>query len=252
LRVDRNLYFCIFMSTKSIIAVAAAAVAFSLGAKAQTNLQTFYDFGKDRKYVTTTFEMFKGDKWGDTFFFIDHYFDTQANRDLGQASAINGSYFEIERGLNFWQDTDLKDLSAMIEYDGSTWGAGVWCFGAKYFLHSKDFRNTFQLALLYDVHRGYGSADVPVKFSGVWGMGDFLGIKKLTFKGFIDVWGNNSVFADASTAKFSILTEPQLWFNLGDLGIENLNIGGEVELSYNFAGCKGFMCNPCIGTKWVF
>ena len=143
----------------------------------------------------------------------------------------------------------------MIEYDGSTWGAGIWCFGAKYFLHSDDFRNTFTLALLYDLHCGLGEADVPVKFSGVWGMNDFLGLKGLTFKGFLDLWGNNSVFASeggVETAKFSLLTEPQLWFNLSCIGIENLNIGGEVELSYNFAGHKGFMCNPCVGTKWVF
>ena len=67
------------MSTKPIIAAAIAALAFSFAAKAQTNVQTFYDFGKDRKYVTTTFEMFKGDKFGDTFFFIDHY-TTQLTR----------------------------------------------------------------------------------------------------------------------------------------------------------------------------
>lgn len=36
------------MSNKSIIAATVAALAFTLGAKAQTNLQTFYDFGKDR------------------------------------------------------------------------------------------------------------------------------------------------------------------------------------------------------------
>ena len=151
--------------SKRFIAVSAALLACVLCAEAQTNLQTFFDLGKDRKYITTTFEMFKGDKWGDTFFFIDHYYTNKSNRDAGLSSAINGSYFEIERGLNFWQDSALKDLSAMIEYDGSTWGAGIWCFGAKYFLHSDDFRNTFTLALLYDLHCGLGEADVPVKFS---------------------------------------------------------------------------------------
>lgn len=52
------------MSNKSIIAATVAALAFTLGAKAQTNLQTFYDFGKDRGHVTTTLEGFYGDKWG--------------------------------------------------------------------------------------------------------------------------------------------------------------------------------------------
>ena len=237
---------------KFIIAAAFAALAFDQGAKAQTNVQTFYDFGKDRNYVTTTFEMFKGDKFGDTFFFIDHYYATSDQVKAGVSSAINGSYFEIERGINFWQDSDLKDLSGHIEYDGSTWGAGIWCFGAKYFFHSADFSKTFTAAIMYDLHRGVGSADIPVKFSGVWGLNDLLGVKGLVFKGFIDVWGNNSVFADLSTAKFSVLTEPQLWMNLGSAFDGHLDLGCEIELSYNFAGNKGFMCNPCAGFRWTF
>lgn len=238
---------------KKLFIIAAIALGFAAKANAQTNVQLFYDLGKDRQYATTTFEMFKGDKWGDTFFFIDHYYSTKDQREAGLSSAINSTYFEIERGINFWQDTKLKDLSAHVEYDGSGWGAGVWCFGAKYFLHSADFRNTFTLALMYDLHCGVGSASVPVKFSGVWGMNDLFGLKGLTFKGFIDVWGNDAVWGIDDTTKLSVLTEPQVWYNVGNLfGCENLSIGGEVELSFNFAGNKGFMCNPCIGTKWVF
>lgn len=238
---------------KKLFIIAAIALGFAAKSNAQTNVQLFYDLGKDRQYATTTFEMFKGDNWGDTFFFIDHYYSTKDQREAGLSSAVNSTYFEIERGINFWQDTKLKDLSAHVEYDGSGWGAGVWCFGAKYFLHSADFRNTFTLALMYDLHCGVGSASVPVKFSGVWGMNDLFGLKGLTFKGFIDVWGNDAVWGIDDTTKLSVLTEPQVWYNVGNLfGCENLSIGGEVELSFNFAGNKGFMCNPCIGTKWVF
>ena len=233
---------------KGLLAAAFAVLFFAQGAKAQTNLQTFYDFGKGRQYVTTTFEMFKGDEYGDTFFFIDHYYAQGNQRDANLSSAINGSYFEIERGINFWQDSDLKDFSAHIEYDGSTWGAGILCVGAKYFFHSKDYNNTFTAAVMYDAHLGVGEADVPLKFSGVWGFNDLFGAKGLCFKGFIDIWGNNSVFADLSTTKVSVLSEPQLWYALG----EHLNLGGEIELSYNFAGNKGFMCNPCLGAKWNF
>jgi hypothetical protein len=46
-------------------------------AKAQ-NIQLHYDLGRamynsleDRPWVTTTVEMFKADKWGSTFFFVD-------------------------------------------------------------------------------------------------------------------------------------------------------------------------------------
>ena len=236
--------------TKKLILAAFAALAVGQAAQAQ-NLQTFYDFGKDRNYITTTFEMYKGDKFGDTFWFIDHYYATAAQRPE-LASAVNGTYFEIERGLNFWQDTALKDLSAHIEYDGSSWGAGIFCFDAKYFFHNADFSNTLTLYLMYDHHIGVGKADYPVKFSMVWGMNDLFGVKGLCFKGFGDVWGNNSVWLDGTTAKFSVLTEPQLWMNLGSLFDNHLDIGGEVELSYNFAGNKGFMCNPCAGLRWTF
>lgn len=230
---------------KSLLMVALATVAV-LGAKAQTNLQMFYDFG--RQYVTTTFEMFKGDKWGDTFFFIDHYYATSDQRDLlGQGSAINGSYFEIERGLNFWQDSNLKDLSAYVEYDGATWGTGVASIGAKYFLHNADFSNTYTLALMWDKNIGCPQSTYPVKFSGVWGLQDLFGIGGCRFSGFIDVWGNDTQYGN-----WSVLTEPQLWFNMSCIGVENLNLGGEVELSYNFAGYEGFKCNPCLGVKWAF
>ena len=237
------------MSKKLFIA-AIATLAFSAAAQAQ-NLQTFWDFGRD--HPTTTFEMFKADKFGDTFWFIDHDYVTAAQRkELGVASAYNGTYFEIERGINFWQDSALKDLSAHIEYDGSSWGAGIFCFGAKYFLHNADFSNTLSLYLMYDHHIGVGSADIPIKFSWVWGMNDLFGLKGLTFKGFGDIWGNNSLFADGTTANFSILTEPQLWMNLGSIFDNHLDIGTEIELSYNFAGNKGFMCNPCAGLRWTF
>ena len=80
----------------------------TIGAMAQTNLQVFYDFGKDRKQITTTFEMFKQDKWGDTFFFIDHDFKTRTKD--GADDAPSGTYFEIARGLSFWQNTMSQRL----------------------------------------------------------------------------------------------------------------------------------------------
>ena len=243
---------------RKLFVAAFAVFALALGAKAQTNLQMFYDLG--RGYATTTFEGFYADNWGDTFFFIDHYYATPAQREnIGVASAFNESYFEIERNLNFWKDTKLADLSLHVEYDGSTWGAGVACVGLNYFMHSDDFKNIYNVAVMYDQHMGFGSASVPVKFTGVWGMQDIFGVEGLRFSGFIDIWGNDSVFANADDplnpyeTKFSILSEPQIWYNVGHLfGVDNLHVGGEVELSVNFAGNYGFKCLPCIGTKWIF
>lgn len=238
------------MLKKVILALVLGTAAFAT-ANAQTNLQMFYDLG--RGYATTTLEGFYADNWGDTFFFIDHYYATKADRSAtGAGSAINGSYFEIERNLNFWKNTKLADLSLHVEYDGATWGAGVACIGLNYFMHSKDFKNIYNVAVMYDHHIGYGSASVPVKFTGVWGMQDLFGVKGLRFSGFIDIWGLDSSFAEGNT-KLTILSEPQLWYCVGQhIGVPNLNLGGEVELSYNFAGNYGFKCLPCIGAKWVF
>ena len=243
---------------RKLFVAAFAVFALALGAKAQTNLQMFYDLG--RGYATTTFEGFYADNWGDTFFFIDHYYATKADRDnVGAGSAINGSYFEIERNLNFWKDTKLADLSLHVEYDGATWGAGVACVGVNYFMHSDDFKNIYNVAVMYDHHIGYGTASVPVKFTGVWGMQDIFGVEGLRFSGFIDIWGLDSQFNNPDDplnpyeTKLTILSEPQLWYNVGKfIGVDNLHLGGEVELSLNFAGNYGFMCNPCLGCKWIF
>lgn len=239
------------MSTKRIIAAAVAALAFSFMAKAQTNVQVFYDFGEGRQYMTTTFEMFKGDKFGDTFFFIDHYY-TQKDQRPDVASAINGSYFEIERGINFWQESSLKDFSGHIEYDGTTWGQGTWCFGAKYFFHSADFSKTLSLYAMYETFQGLGKTYIPLKFTAVWGLSNLFGVKGLTFKGFADFWGNATTWGHDDTTDWTFLTEPQLWMNLGQVFDGHLDIGGEVEISCNFAGHKGFMVNPCAGIRWAF
>ena len=64
--------------TRQIVMATLLLIGFVLTgskAKAQTNAQLFYDFGSDRKFVTLTLEMFKADKWGNTYFFVDHDFN---------------------------------------------------------------------------------------------------------------------------------------------------------------------------------
>ena len=103
------------MSKKTIIAAAVAALAFGQMAQAQTNLQTFYDFGKNRGHFTTTLEGFYNDNWGNTFFFIDYDYNQKVdNKNV----APSGSYMEIARCLNFWGNTALAPLSLQVEYNG--------------------------------------------------------------------------------------------------------------------------------------
>ena len=241
------------MSKKTIIAAAVAALAFGQMAQAQTNLQTFYDFGKNRGHFTTTLEGFYNDNWGNTFFFIDYDYNQKVdNKNV----APSGSYMEIARCLNFWGNTALAPLSLQVEYNGLVSVNQNFLFGLDYFLHSSDFKNTFNFKLLYKTFSAGASSDLPLQFTFVWGMQDIFGVEGLRFSGFADIWGENVVnFKEGSDKpqKFVFISEPQIWYNVGKfIGVPNLNIGGEVELSVNFAGYDGFYARPCIGTKWVF
>ena len=254
-----------------LMAVASAALLFAQGAKAQTNLQIFYDFGSDRQHVTTTLEGFYNDNWGNTFFFIDYDYNGKnaANKNVSPSS----TYFEIARCLNFWQDSKLGGLSLQVEYNGgflmqdptpkgSYTGYGInhaFLAGFDYFLHSADFNNTFNIKLLYKKILGT-TQQVPLQFTIVWGFQDLFGAKGLRFSGFADFWWedhtllkdhNSDIQPELSRVVF--ISEPQLWYNVGQhFGVDNLNIGGELELSYDFATSKGFWCRPCLGVKWVF
>lgn len=234
-------------------------------ANAQTNLQIQYDFGSDRQHVTTTFEGFYNDPWGNTFFFIDHDFNSRD--DKGNVKAPSGTYMEVARCLNFWQNTVISPLSLHVEYNGGVYNGytinNAFLTGIDYFLHSADFRYTLNLKALYK-YISYSDSDthskLPMQFTAVWGMKDLFGVKGLSFSGFADFWWEeHTLIFDKDGAilpeqsSFVFLSEPQLWYNVGELfGCSNLNLGGEIELSYDFGTCKGFRARPCLGIKWVF
>lgn len=244
---------------KKIVAFAGLALL-SVGAFAQTNLQVFYDFGKDRKFVTTTLEMFKGDDWGSTFFFVDYDYPDKDAREVG-IRGMQNSYFEIARALNFWQESSLGALSAHVEFNAGR-GFSNWLFGAEYFMHNDDFSNTFTFELLFKTFSYDNASDLPLQFTFVWGMNNIFGVEGLKFSGFADLWGENNSFykgldgngvPQTKDTKFVFISEPQIWYNVGSLfNCPNFNVGGEVELSCNFAGNEGFMVNPCLGVKWDF
>ena len=262
------------MFKKSILTVAVATLALAQVAKAQTNLQVFYDFGKDRGHVTTTLEGFYIDNWGNTFFFVDHDFNNKV--DNGVVSP-NGTYMEIARCLNFWQKVPvLNGFSLQVEYNGGIYNQfsvnNAFLVGIDYFIHSKDFKNTLNLKALYKwtdyrgvfspVHPDYQfKSTVPMQFTVVWGMQDLFGAKGLRFSGFADFWWQDHVLysdekGDGITPEIShivFISEPQLWYNVGQwIGVPNFNIGGEVELSFDFGSSRGFWARPCVGAKWVF
>lgn len=251
-------------------------------AGAGTNVQIFYDFGSDgtacpnqrSQRVTTTVELFYPDNWGNTFAFVDLDFSIHPN-DPNNTPFM--AYTEIARCLNFWKESKAKDLSIQVEYNG---GVGIWkdfsdgsfhgyginhaaLLGLNYCLHTADYKNIFNLELLYkyivDDHNKFKNS-VPLQFTFVWGCDDFCTLPGLRFSGFLDIWGQklsipdakNGLYTDPTKQSFVLISEPQLWYNVGRwFKCPNLNIGTEIEFSYNFTG-KGFMCNPCLGIKWCF
>ena len=175
---------------------------------------------------------------------------------------------EIARCLNFWQNVPvLGNFSLQVEYNGLVGVNQNFLFGIDYFLHSQDFKNTFNFKLLYKTFsKNIASSDIPVQFTFVWGMQDLFGVEGLRFSGFADVWGENvfnfnecfllptdAAYKEKADRKVVFISEPQIWYNVGKwFGCPNFHIGGEVELSLNFAGYDGFYARPCVGTKWVF
>lgn len=218
----------------------------TLSAKAQ-NVQLHYDFGRhaykdlkamDRPALTSTVEMFRPDKWGSTFFFVD----------MDYNKGVQGAYWEIAREFNFWQNSKVNWLSAHVEYNGGlVKGASfdnAFLFGATYSGHSKDFSKTWSITASYKLITSSPELTHTFQLTGVWGI-TFLK-KYLSFCGFIDFWRETD---------FIVLAEPQLWFNFNAIkGCDklNLSVGSELELSHNFGGRKGFYAIPTLAVKWTF
>lgn len=219
----------------------------ALGLRAQTNLQEMYDFG--RGHCVTTLEHFSTDDWGNTFFFTDI--------EHPQMSVPMGFYTEIARGINFWQDSKLGAFSLHAEWNGGNFATNAWLFGVEYFMHSEDFSRTLTLEVLYKDIKAVNASEIPMQLTAVWGVKGLFGVKRLAFSGFADFWWENTNWG-STTTQCVFLSEPQLWYGVNN----HLNVGGEVEIAYNFAGGhfsgmefyrnQGWTVAPAAGIKWVF
>jgi hypothetical protein len=232
---------------KKLFTLLLSIIAASL-LKAQ-DLQVHYDFGKDRKFITSTVEMFKPDKWGSTFFFID------MNYDADNGKTISLAYWEIARAINVGK----SPFAAHIEYNGGFgqyytdpgYGAysinDAWLAGVEYSINNADFTRGITFQALYKYIKD--KSDASFQVTAVWYV--HMLNKKLTFNGFADFWGEKNSFTEGETTTetdFVFLTEPQIWYNF----TENISVGSEIEISSNFSGNKGFMVNPTLAAKWNF
>jgi hypothetical protein len=213
---------------KKIITIITFFIAITVSAQ---NLQLHRDF--ERGHFTTTFEMFKMDKYGNTFTFVD--FDYNASVGTGQA------YFEIARVLK----TEKMPIGLHVEYNAGHTNnftfPEAWIFGANY--SKGNAKYGFSTYAGYKAFTGAGEGNFQV--TGTWYVN--LLENKLTFSGFADYWSEKGDFTFGYTDKKVFLAEPQLWYNLN----KTFSVGGEVEISSNFAGgndaIKG---RPTLAIKW--
>ncbi len=246
------------MKTKLILTF-LTAVSMSVSAQ---NIQLHYDLGHslnsdltNRPSVTTTFEMFKPDKWGNTYTFTDIDY---------QRDGVAGAYWEIAREFNLSRN---KQWAAHIEYNGGlssdedNWNATRFqhavLAGGAWNWHSADFSKTFSVQAMYKYY--FKNSHTGLKpFSGfqvteAWGT--TFGGGRITFSGFCDLWYDPNV-----NGKLIVVSEPQLWYNLNTIrGWEKvkLSLGSEVEISNNFVwNDKGqnnrFYAIPTVAAKWTF
>ena len=213
------------------------------------SLDVHYDF--DRECITTTMEMFKPDKLGNTFFFID------MNYGEGAIEGVSAAYWEIARTFNLGK----LPIGVNLEYNGG-FGRKVipgditisyrindaFLLGPTFSKNAKDFSKGYTVKALYKYIDGLDE-EHNFQLTGVWYI-HFLKDRKMTFKGFADLWKQDSDFnfdgeVDAS---YVFLAEPQIWYHIS----KHFSVGGEVEFSNNFGLYDGFKTRPTVAVKWKF
>jgi len=217
------------------LAIVLASAAFG------QNLQLHYDLR--REHLTSTLEIYKTDRLGALFTFVDFDYNREQSQ---QANGISSAYWEIARyfalpGKGAW--------SATLQYnDGLTNSFTfnpVWLVGLQ-----KIFRIvTLDLPVDFLLRRELNTSAWTWQITAVWQKM----VKCCEVAGFIDIWstGKNGFPA----RRLAVMSEPQFWFYF----LPTLAIGGEIEISYNFSGAwykgKQFRSDslfllPTVGIKW--
>ncbi|MDR6846506.1 DUF5020 family protein [Flavobacterium granuli] len=222
------------------------ALLFSFFARAQ-EVQLHYDFLPEREYFTFTFEFFKPDKLGSTFFFTDFNF--------GRSDSANLAYFEIARKFNI-KNNLIEGLNFHIEYndgllmtdDKADSPENPLGFPInRAFLVGLGFPikiGNFTLNTTYLYKNTHGSSGFDGQFTAVWFQNLFN--NKVTFRGFLDFWSEDR--ADGSSKKAILLTEPQVLYNFN----KSFSMGSEIEISNNFDPSEEFKVFPTIMAKYAF
>lgn len=207
------------------------------------NIQLHYDLGENRKLFTSTVEMFKPDKYGSTFFFIDmDYSSDTRNVENGLSLA----YWEVARAFK-WNES--QKIMPRVEYNGGLFKLdgkespfipieNVYLAGIERTWASADFSKILTLQANYKYIQD--KEDAAFQLTAVWTVQMLKG--KLSFLGFADFWKEEMFWG----TNYRFLSEPQLWYNFA----KNFSVGSEIELSNNFVGAE-FAVKPTIALKWT-
>jgi len=204
------------------------------------NIQLHYDFGKaydhgqriERKYFTSTLEIFKIDSLGSTFCFVDVDFD----KGNGGASL---AYFELARKFTL---NKKNGLGWQLEFNDGTpdYIIQAWLTGLCYPVRLGKF--TLNTSLLYRTNRKAQGPDAQITLS--WH--HFLWHDKIFLNGFVDLWSQDN--QAGSGKQLVLLAEPQFWYVISP----HFNAGSEIEISHNFFTFDGDVeVMPTIAVRWV-
>jgi len=185
--------------------------------------------------------MFRPDKYGSTFFFIDMDYGSE---ESGINNGISLGYWEIARAFKW---TETQKFMPRVEYNGGNMViAGdsypienCWLAGVERTWASADFSKIFTLQANYKYIKD--KEDASFQITAVWTVNFLDG--KMSFLGFADFWKEEMFWG----TDYRFLTEPQIWYNF----CKNFSAGSEIEISNNFVGDK-FQINPTLAVKYTF
>jgi hypothetical protein len=233
--------------------VLSVAILCAAGAVRAQNLQLHFDprhslYGDKVdapvNYLTATFEMFKPDRWGNTFMFVDFDF----NFDKRNPGLV---YAEIAREFKI---SDFP-LLPHIEYNGglglvrgTDFGFSIpssYLGGFGYPFRLGDFFMSTYVAYKLNA---FAKVSHDAQWTFTWNAA--LAGGKLSLAGFFDLWSENKDRSGVESGKrLVLLSEPQIWYNI----TSQFAVGSEVEVSCNFVpGADKFYAIPTLGTKWIF
>jgi len=221
------------------------------------NFQLHYDFGKDRKFLTATLEMFKPDTLGSTFWFVD--FDHNSGFDY-ELRSMSAAYWEISREFyipGIKKIKGLENLAFHVEYndgfaafhDSDTSKSMIAISYNSVFLTGFSYpvrigNTVFSTMLLCRLPRGMNTPDIQFTttwFQPVWK-------NRILLTGFIDVWSQDKM-ENREEKEIIVQSEPQIWVMI----TPKIALGGELEIDKNFPyGPRPWELFPTLGFRWEF